>query len=121
MIENKLTKFCFLGTCHITLKYQVQTYLTGLDPKSFIIDDFNRDSILDLAVTNYGDDTISLLLGNGNGTFETQRIFSTGNMTKPWGIAAGDFNNDTLLDLGTYTLIGQNNFSTSVEFKTEIN
>jgi hypothetical protein len=105
MIENKLTKFCFLGTCHITLKYQVQTYLTGLDPKSFIIDDFNRDSILDLAVTNYGDDTISILLGNGNGTFKTQRIFPTGNMTKPWGIGTGDFNNDTFLDLGKYPLI----------------
>ena len=32
------------------LKHQVQTYLTGLDPKSLVINDFNRDSILDLAV-----------------------------------------------------------------------
>ncbi len=106
MIENSLTKFCFLGTCHMTLKYQVETYLTGLNPKSLIINDFNGDSILDLAVTNYDDDTFSILLGNGNGTFQTHRIFPTGNMTKPWGIAAGDFNNDTLLDLGKYPLIG---------------
>ena len=87
------------------LKYQSQTYLTGLDPKSVIINDFNRDSVLDLAVTNYADDTFSILLGNGNGTFQTQEIFSTGNMTKPYGIAAGDFNNDRLLDLGKYPLI----------------
>ncbi len=87
------------------LKYQVQTYLTGLDPKSLIINDFNRDSILDLAVTNYGNHTFSILLGNGNATFQMQRIFSTGNMSAPWGIASGDFNNDTLLDLGKYPLI----------------
>ncbi len=89
----------------MNFKYQVQTYFTGLDPKSFIIDDFNRDSIVDLAVTNYGNDTFSILLGNGNGTFSTQRVFSTGNMTKPYGIATGDFNNDTLLDLGKYPFI----------------
>jgi hypothetical protein len=86
----------------MNLKYHVETYLTGLDPKSLIIDDFNGDSILDLAVTNYGNDTFSILFGNGNGTFSTQKIFSTGNMTKPYGIAAGDFNNDKLLDLGKY-------------------
>ncbi len=89
------------------LNYQVQIYLTGLDPKSLIINDFNRDSILDLAVTNYGDDTFSIFLGNGNGnaTFRTQRIFSMGNVRKPWGIATGDFKNDTRLDLGKYPLI----------------
>jgi hypothetical protein len=105
----------------MNLKYHVHIYCTGLDPKSLIINDFNGDSILDLAVTNYGDDTISILLGNGNGTFQTQRIFPTGNMTKPWGIATSDFNNDTFLDLGKYSLIGQNNLSSSVEFKTEFN
>jgi hypothetical protein len=94
------TTFVLSDTCHMTLKYQVQTYLTGLEPKSLIINDFNRDSILDLAVTNYGDNTFSILLGNGNGTFQTQRSFSTGTMTGPYGIATGDFNNDTLLDLG---------------------
>jgi hypothetical protein len=89
----------------MNFKYQVQTYPTGLDPKSFIIDDFNRDSILDLAVTNYGDNTFSILLGNRNATFQTQRVFSTGDMTRPYGIVAGDFNNDKLLDLGKYPLI----------------
>ncbi len=94
-----------LGTCYMTLKYQSQTYLTGLDSKSLIINDFNGDSILDLAVTNYGDDTFSILLGNGNGTFQTQLLFSTGNTTRPWGIATADFNNDTLLDLGKYSSV----------------
>jgi hypothetical protein len=105
----------------MNLKYHVHIYRTGLDPKSLVINDVNGDSILDLAVTNYGDDTISILLGNGNGTFQTQRIFPTGKMTKPWGIATADFNNDKFLDLGKYSLIGQNNLNSSVEFKTEFN
>jgi len=82
------------------LKYQVETYFTGLDPKSFTIDDFNKDSILDIVVTNYGSDTFTILFGNENGTFTTQRTFSIDNMTKPYGITAADFNNDTLLYLG---------------------
>lgn len=89
----------------MTLKYQVQMYPIGTNPKSLIIDDFNKDSILDLAVTNYGDNAFGILLGNGNGTFQTQQVFSTGNRTRPYGIAAGDFNNDTLLDLGKYSLV----------------
>ena len=32
--------------------------------------DFNGDSRLDLAVTNVSDGTVSILLGNGNGTFQ---------------------------------------------------
>jgi hypothetical protein len=89
----------------MNLKYHVHIYRTGLDPKSLVINDVNGDSILDLAVTNYGDDTFSILLGNGNGTFQTQLLFSTGNTTRPWGIATADFNNDTLLDLGKYSSV----------------
>ena len=33
--------------------------------------DFNGDGKLDLAVANYGSNTVSVLLGNGNGTFQT--------------------------------------------------
>ncbi|MFF2291292.1 FG-GAP repeat domain-containing protein, partial [Peribacillus butanolivorans] len=34
--------------------------------------DFNNDGILDLAVSNNGDDNVSILLGNGDGTFQAQ-------------------------------------------------
>jgi hypothetical protein len=89
----------------MTFKYPFQTYLTGLDPMSFVINDFNRDSILDVVVVNLGDDTFSVLLGNRNGTFQTSINYSTGKETSPWGIATADFNNDTLLDLGKHLLI----------------
>ena len=84
----------------MTLVYQPEIYPIGLGAKSLIVSDFNKDSILDLAVTNYDDHTFSLLFGNGNGTFQTQQVYSTGNESYPWGITTGDFNNDTLPDVG---------------------
>ncbi|CAF1245561.1 unnamed protein product [Adineta steineri] len=85
--------------CSMTLTYQSDPYSIGRDPKSFIIRDFNGDSYLDLAVTNYDDHTFSILFGNKNGTFQTQEVYPTGNGTYPWGIASADFNNDTFLDI----------------------
>jgi hypothetical protein len=85
----------------MNLKHQSQTYPTGgLNPMSVITGDFNQDSIVDLAVTNYDSHTLSIMLGNGNGAFQTQQIYSTGNGSGPTEITAGYFNNDTLLDLG---------------------
>jgi hypothetical protein len=84
----------------MTLKYQSETYPTDLNPVSVATGDFNQDSIVDLAVTNYDSDSFSLMLGNGDGTFKTQKIFSTGNGSGPQEITAGYFNNDKLLDLG---------------------
>jgi hypothetical protein len=89
----------------MTLKHQSQTYPTGLSPMSVITGDFNQDSIVDLAVTNYDSHTLSIMLGNGKGAFQTQKIFSTGNGSGPKEITAGYFNNDTLLDLGKCLLI----------------
>ncbi|CAF1057029.1 unnamed protein product [Adineta steineri] len=83
----------------MSLKNQFQTYPTGDNPKQVITGDFNKDFILDLAVTNCGSDSFSVMLGSGNGTFRTQKIYSTGNRTCPAGIATADFNNDTFLDL----------------------
>src|SRR5262249_39511704 len=51
----------------------------------------------DLAVVNEGSNTVSILLGNGDGTFRPKTDFATG--TQPWGLAVGDFNGDGKLDL----------------------
>jgi hypothetical protein len=39
------------------------------NPSSVVVADFNGDGLLDLAVANQGDDSISLFRGNGDGTF----------------------------------------------------
>ncbi len=70
---------------------------TGASPNGLISADFNNDGKLDLAIANSGDNTVSILLGNGNGTFTAQPTLATG--SEPWSLTAGDFNNDGKLDL----------------------
>jgi hypothetical protein len=66
-------------------------------PSSLTAADWNADGKLDLAVTNAGAGTVSILLGNGDGTFAAKVDYATGN--QPMAIAAGDFNHDGILDL----------------------
>ncbi|CAF1154090.1 unnamed protein product [Adineta steineri] len=99
--NNLITESTVTSTniCHMTFKYQSQIYLTELNPVSMVTGDFNHDCIDDLALTNTDSDTISVLLGNKNRTFQKQQIYSTGNGSSPREIAIGDFDNDTFLDL----------------------
>jgi hypothetical protein len=59
--------------------------------------DFNNDGNVDLAVADYGDNKIYILLGNGNGTFQTATSITAAG--EPDKIVAADFNNDGNLDL----------------------
>ena len=43
------------------------------------IGDVNGDGKPDIVVANYISNTVSVLLGNGNGTFQAQQTFATGN------------------------------------------
>jgi len=70
---------------------------TGTNPQGIISGDFNADGHLDLAVTNQTDNTVSIFLGNGDGTFSTKTDFATG--VGPTGIVAADFNGDSRIDL----------------------
>src|SRR5437870_723568 len=64
---------------------------------SVTVGDFNGDGHLGLAVANRLSNTVSVLLGNGDGSFQTARPFPTGNY--PNSVAVGDFNGDGHLDL----------------------
>jgi hypothetical protein len=50
-----------------------------------------------LAIANQRDNSVSILLGNGDGTFQNPLEFATGNLSA--GVAAGDFNGDGRLDV----------------------
>jgi FG-GAP-like repeat len=85
------------------------TYATGTAPGAIATGDFNGDGNLDLAVTNGGcvllegsadcgdGHTISILLGNGDGTFQDHVDYTTG--TYPTSLTVADFNADGILDL----------------------
>jgi hypothetical protein len=78
-------------------------YVAGQSPHGLATDDFNGDGLADLVVTNYnsGDyahpGNISVLLGNGDGTFQAAVNFDVG--YGPTSVATGDFNNDTRRDV----------------------
>jgi hypothetical protein len=64
------------------------------------VGDFNGDGALDVAVANesYPNGTVSVFLGNGDGTFQAARDFPTG-IGWSWSVAVSDFNGDGILDL----------------------
>ena len=78
-------------------------YAAGRGPTSAVPGDFNNDGKLDVAVANdrdgtaEGSSTVSVLIGNGDGSFQAPRTFAVGSMS--WAVAAGDFNGDGAPDL----------------------
>lgn len=91
------------------------------------VSDFNHDGNLDVAATqvypNFNATGVSILLGNGDGTFQSPQAYS--GLEAPLGVSTGDYNGDRKVDLavsdyvfdtvvilqgngdGTFTNIGQ--------------
>jgi hypothetical protein len=88
--------------------------------------DVNGDGNLDLVTADSGADSVSVLLGKGDGSFKTHADFAAG--SQPVSVAAGDFNGDGKLDLATANfnndnvsvLIGNGDgtFQSHVDYKT---
>lgn len=80
---------------------EAHTYPAGDTPYAIRVGDFNHDGNLDLAVTNVSysgtNPTVSILLGNGDGTFQAPRNVRAGN--QPTDLALGDFKRDGKLDI----------------------
>ncbi len=98
-----------------TLAFATSTIPTGLNPGGLVVADFNNDGKADLAVLNRnetdpscysigGPGTISILLGNGDGTFSNKSTLCLvadpeyGLVVGPQ-LLAGDFNGDGNTDL----------------------
>jgi hypothetical protein len=105
--DGKLDIVRLTGTSGVTVQYgdgsggfgSEVTVTVGTYPTDLAVLDFNRDGIPDLAVSNFGSNSISLLEGTGaRGSPWTARTPLTTD-TGPAGLAAGDFDGDGIADL----------------------
>jgi hypothetical protein len=96
-----------LGLCTSVGFEEMTNVQLGFEPRAVAVADFNGDRKLDFAATNGGGNSVSVQLGNGDGTFVESQTIATG--VRPWSIAAGDVDGDGFVDLviGNY---GDNNF-----------
>ena len=72
-------------------------YSVGTGPQAVVAADFNNDGRLDLATANAGSNSVSVLLGDGQGGFGAAINAAAGD--NPVSLAVGDFNSDGTLDL----------------------
>ena len=80
----------------------------GKQPQGIVAGDFNGDGKLDLAITNAADNTVTILLGNGDGTFTQASGSPIAVGTAPYAIVAADFRANGKLDLAVVNS-GSNN------------
>ena len=74
-------------------------YTVGSSPAEIRVADLNGDGKLDLVAENSGANTVSVLLGNGDGTFKAAVNYTTD--SNPWSLQVGDVNGDGKLDIVT--------------------
>jgi len=79
------------------LFYYFASYKVGKNPTTVNPLDVNQDGITDLVTTNIGSDSLSVLLGNGDGTFHDQIQLHV--CREPRSMAVGLFNRDQYPDV----------------------
>src|SRR5687768_16906616 len=84
----------FLGSASGSFSSSANIPFSGRRPTEIAVDDFNGDSRADMAVANFATDSISILLGNGNGTFTGPTTIAAVPHGSPVAIATDRFNND---------------------------
>ncbi|MDB5334442.1 MAG: hypothetical protein JWN70_61 [Planctomycetaceae bacterium] len=90
-----------------------QIYYDGIEfdgqtttSNSLKVADVDGDAKPDLITTNYGSNSVSVLLGKGDGTFQSQQDFATG--AYPFAVAISDINGDAKPDLVTANVFADN-------------
>ncbi|MEO6964498.1 MAG: VCBS repeat-containing protein, partial [Acidobacteriaceae bacterium] len=94
---NKVDVLTGSGTGTFTLHGTGSAVGTGTKPSDIVAADFNNDGNLDVATTNAGNNTATILKGDGSGALTVQAAQATG--TDPIAIVATDVNGDGAPDV----------------------
>jgi len=88
------------GTFQAATDVTVGSYaLYASAPYDIAEGDLNHDGVPDLVVTDWRANTVSVLLGNGDGTFQPPVSYAVG--TSPYGVVLADLTGDGALDIIT--------------------
>jgi FG-GAP-like repeat/Bacterial pre-peptidase C-terminal domain len=79
---------------------------SNLRPFQEVVADVNGDGIPDIITANRSDNSVSVLLGNRDGSFQTRETFATGRL--PISVAVADLNGDGKPDIVTANYTGSN-------------
>ena len=79
------------------LFYYFASYKVGKNPTTITAIDINQDGVTDLMTTNVSSNTLSILMGNGDGSFHEQVQLHV--CQEPRSLATGFFNADAYLDI----------------------
>lgn len=93
----------YYGTVTFALP-TTSTFAVGTNPSAIVLANVNANPSLDAVVTNYADNSVSVLSGNGDGTFSSVGTYlnaPSGFVTRPSGLAIADFNKDNIPDVAT--------------------
>ncbi|HUB26249.1 MAG TPA: FG-GAP-like repeat-containing protein [Tepidisphaeraceae bacterium] len=89
---------------YASLEFSLYTYAVGTEPIGLTLADLNGADYpgtsipeLDIVTTNSHDSDVSVLMNNGDGTFQPQVTYAVGN--KPVALTTGDLTGDGHLDL----------------------
>jgi len=82
-------------------------YSVGRGPVSLQVGDFNDDGKLDLVLINQDDNTLAVLLGNGDGTFQPEILTTFTQTLSSTALAVGDFNGDGKTDVAVTVPLAQ--------------
>ncbi len=117
------------------------TKKSGGYPVQVALADLNGDGVLDAVTTDYGtpeqcdtesgySNTVSVSLGNGDGTFKSATFYELGTATRPNSLSIADINNDDVLDLVVQTArddlvysltgVGDGTFNTPTTFDSKL-
>jgi len=94
------------GDGTLSLGTQQSVPASNLRPFQVVVADVNRDGIPDIITANRSDNSVSVMLGNRDGSFQTKETFATGRL--PISVAVADLNGDGIPDIVTANYTGSN-------------